>query len=157
MSLVNPMPIKEQVADMAACWPQMRKKFSSRQAVQWQGWMESQFSRYRLDIRYALPLSPYAIWQPEVRVIEPDLFRQPGNADGILPHMYSPQRDPYMCLFDPDQNEWNSSMSIARTIVPWALDWLACYELWQMTGEWRGGGRHYGDPIPRRTTEQHAR
>ncbi|WP_244438191.1 hypothetical protein [Afipia birgiae] len=35
-------------------------------------------------------------------------------------------------------------MTIASTTVPWALDWLACYELWLMTGRWTGGGRHAG-------------
>ncbi|MBP8931241.1 MAG: hypothetical protein KBG46_08165 [Paracoccus sp.] len=43
--------------------------------------------------------------------------------------------------------EWNPSMSIAKTTVPWAARWLACYELWEATGRWHGGGRHMkGDP-----------
>jgi hypothetical protein len=37
-------------------------------------------------------------------------------------------------------------MPIAETIAPWAMDWIACYELWLMTGVWTGGGRHAGDP-----------
>ena len=28
------------------------------------------------------------------------------------------------------------------TIVPWTIDWLACYEGWLATGEWAGGGIH---------------
>ena len=39
-------------------------------------------------------------------------------------------------------------MTIASTTVPWALDWLACYELWLMTGRWTGGGRHAGLQSP---------
>ena len=35
-------------------------------------------------------------------------------------------------------------MTLASTTVLWALDWLACYELWLMTGRWTGGGRHAG-------------
>lgn len=33
-------------------------------------------------------------------------------------------------------------MHLSQTIVPWSADWLACYELWLMTGRWTGGGRH---------------
>ena len=32
--------------------------------------------------------------------------------------------------------------TVARIIVPWTIDWLACYEGWLATGEWTGGGRH---------------
>ena len=42
------------------------------------------------------------------------------------------------------KSEWTPAMTIASTTVPWALDWLACYELWLMTGRWTGGGRHAG-------------
>lgn len=45
-------------------------------------------------------------------------------------------------LYDPAKDEWDHSMLISETIVPWTLDWLACYELWLMTGRWTGGGRH---------------
>jgi hypothetical protein len=152
------MSIKEQIADMAVCWPQLRKASSSPDAVRWRGRMEGQIGRYRLDIRYTLnTASRPARGLPEVRVLKPELVKQPGNSDGILPHMYGPIEDPKMCLFDPAQNQWNPSMSLARTIVPWALDWLACYEMWRIDGKWRGGGRHLGDPIPQRATEQEIR
>jgi len=35
---------------------------------------------------------------------------------------------------------------IALTTVPWAADWLACYEGWLATGRWHGGGRHARTP-----------
>ncbi|MDY0295864.1 MAG: hypothetical protein RB296_00975 [Acidobacteriota bacterium] len=35
-------------------------------------------------------------------------------------------------------------MIIAKTIVPWASEWLIFYELWLATGEWLGGGIHAG-------------
>ena len=62
--------------------------------------------------------------------------------EGQLPHVYPPLDDPTLCLFDPVAGEWDASMQISQTIVLWALDWIACYELWLMTGKWTGGGRH---------------
>jgi hypothetical protein len=29
-------------------------------------------------------------------------------------------------------------MFIAETIVPWACEWLAYYEIWKATGHWSG-------------------
>ncbi|ACP23444.1 hypothetical protein NGR_b19970 (plasmid) [Sinorhizobium fredii NGR234] len=61
-------------------------------------------------------------------------------------HVYDRDGDPRLCLCDPAADEWDATMHLSRTIVPWSADWLACYELWLMTGRWTGGGRH---PIPR--------
>ena len=36
--------------------------------------------------------------------------------------------------------EWNPTMLLSRTIVPWASEWLLFYELWVITGVWLGGG-----------------
>ena len=33
-------------------------------------------------------------------------------------------------------------MYLAETILPWASEWLAHYEGWLYTGEWKGGGVH---------------
>jgi hypothetical protein len=65
-----------------------------------------------------------------------------------LPHVYPPAENPTLCLFDPRAGEWDGAMPIAETILPWALDWIACYEMWLMTGRWTGGGRHVGDALP---------
>ena len=48
----------------------------------------------------------------------------------------------FLCLFDPDREQWCASDLIADTTVPWTVDWLACYEGWLATGRWHGGGRH---------------
>jgi hypothetical protein len=39
-------------------------------------------------------------------------------------------------------------MRIADTIVPWLILWLFYYEIWHVTGEWKGGGVH--PPSPKR-------
>ena len=34
--------------------------------------------------------------------------------------------------------DWNTSMLIADTIVPWAMEWAIYYEIWKATGLWVG-------------------
>jgi hypothetical protein len=135
------LSIDDQVADMKATWSTfaVRNLDRSTQSARWISDVRAQYCNYRIEVRYQLGMAP------QVRVLTPKLVRLPGNAEGQLPHVYPPAEDPTLCLFDPRDNEWNASMFIARTTVPWSLDWLACYELWLMTGRWTGGGRHAGE------------
>ena len=55
-----------------------------------------------------------------------------------LPHVYSWNT---LCLY-LDRREWNGSVTIADSLVPWASEWLFFYELWLATGEWLGEGPH---------------
>jgi hypothetical protein len=62
--------------------------------------------------------------------------------DKPLEHVYSWNT---LCLY-LGTRQWNSSVLIADTIVPWACEWLFFYELWLATGgEWLGDG-HHPDP-----------
>jgi hypothetical protein len=143
----RPISIDEQVARMKTMWPRFAAHHVDRadKTVRWTGHVEPQLARYKLEIRYAFGDFP------EVRVLVPTLTRLPGNLEGSLPHVYPPANDPTLCLFDPEADQWDWSMAIAETTLPWACDWIACYELWLMTGVWRGGGRHAGDPpLPRK-------
>lgn len=135
-----PLSIDEQVSSMKAVWPRFVAKRTNRlrQFASWSGDVSPQFGKFTLEIRYQL-----GDW-PQVRILSPTLVRLPGNEEGQLPHIYPPFDDPTLCLFDPVAGEWDASMPIAQTIVPWALDWIACYELWLMTEKWTGGGRHVG-------------
>jgi hypothetical protein len=137
----RPISIAAQIERMKARWPRFSVRDVDRRnhGARWIGVVEPQFSRYTIEVRHRL-------WEyPEVRVLSPALTRLPDNPEGQLPHVYPPADDPRLCLFDPRADEWNWSMPIADTIVPWACDWLACYEFWLVTGSWRGGGRHAGD------------
>lgn len=58
-----------------------------------------------------------------------------------LPHVYNTMEQK-ICLYDWRYAEWNATMPIAYTIVPWASEWLYYYEIWSVTGEWLGGGHH---------------
>lgn len=54
------------------------------------------------------------------------------------PHQFS--SDPellkvHVCL---SKYDWNETMLIAKTLVPWAMEWLFYYEVWLATGAWLG-------------------
>ena len=127
---------------MRARWPRFALHSLDRRghSARWIGDVEPQFERYTLDIQYCLGELP------KVRIVSPALIRLPGNTEGQLPHVYPPVDDPTLCLFDPEVGQWDWTMPIADTTVPWACDWIACYEFWLITGAWHGGGRHAGDP-----------
>ncbi len=130
--------IEQQIEAMAAAWPMFRvgKRDRVARSATWSGILKPQFTAYRVEIRYAVGT------YPQVRVLSPTLERLPGNEEGSLPHVYGPSSDPKLCLFDPETDEWNSTMLIADKIIPWTIEWLAFYEFWLMTGVWSGGGRH---------------
>lgn len=86
---------------------------------------------YRVRIQYTLGGAPM------ISVDEPQL--RPRKPGGKIPHVYGQDRP---CLYLPKAREWNPSMAIADTIVPWLYLWLFHYEVWHATGEWLGGGEH---------------
>ena len=67
---------------------------------------------------------------PAIRVLAPKLK---ATENGFLPHTYD---NGTLCLHDAGQ--WNATMLIVDTIVPWAAEWLLHYEIWLATGEWFG-------------------
>jgi hypothetical protein len=71
--------------------------------------------------------------RPRVMVTHPELELHPRAT--ALPHV---NREGDLCLHLP--GEWNDSMLLARTILPWTAAWLLHYELWLITGQWAGSG-----------------
>lgn len=69
---------------------------------------------------------------PEVTVVYPELRTEEVRD---LPHVY---RGDVLCLCYPW--EWHAGMLIARTIIPWASEWLLHFEIFRATGCWHGGG-----------------
>lgn len=130
--------IAQQIEAMAVAWPMFRvgKRDRVNRSAIWSCVLKPQFTAYRVEVRYAVGASP------KVRILSPELERLPGNEEGSLPHVYGPSNDPTLCLYDPEANEWNSTMLIAEKIIPWTIEWLTFYEFWLMTGVWSGGGRH---------------
>lgn len=91
---------------------------------------------YHVRIEYRIGMRPIAtVYGDNLQRID----------DPALPHHYhvNPQRKQVqMCLHLP--GEFNSSMLLVKTILPWASEWLLHYEVWLATGEWYGGGVHPG-------------
>lgn len=89
---------------------------------------------YRIKIEYSYGKTP------QVFVTSPcPLKKFPGTK--VLPHTYS-TKEQKLCLYYPGIGEWNKNKLIARTILPWASEWLQYYELWLATGFWLGEGLH---------------
>lgn len=71
-------------------------------------------------------------WAPLIYVVDPPLQRRD---DEPVPHVYSAND---LCLYTGD--EWNDTMIVADTLIPWTSEWLFFYETWHATGDWLGGG-----------------
>lgn len=91
---------------------------------------------YKVKIQYRRPKGVKCF------VLEPKLELAEGKKS--LPHVYSTPLQ-QLCLYFPNGFEWNTSMLLTETIVPWASEWLYHYELWVATGQWHGGGTKHGE------------
>ncbi len=141
--------IDQQITMMRLHWPDFVVGGQSAELVRWRGPLAGNEKTYEIEITHGIPLpglagGPYDF--PIVRVLWPELKPNfDAEEEAPLPHVYfnrsylpaSP-----LCLFDPDKREWTQKDYLALTTVPWAADWLACYEAWRATGKWFGGGRH---------------
>lgn len=81
---------------------------------------------------------------PSVYVLSPDLEQiAPCQR---LPHVYRFTEGrtgvTELCLYYPKGREWQPSMWLAETLVPWTFEWLRYFELWLVGGQWLGGGEH---------------
>lgn len=89
---------------------------------------------------YSIILS-YRLWErPKVFVYGSSL-RKLDAAN--FPHNYSVDENSKMvemCLYR--YREFSGYKYLAKTIIPWAIEWLYFYEIWLATGEWCGGGEH---------------
>jgi hypothetical protein len=140
---MNAMSIDDQIASMRATWPQFKVRSRSDEMVTWVGPVEAEFQTFTVEIKYA-----QGDRFPWVRVLRPALRERPDFRDGPLPHVYWRNNKPFLCLCDPEQDDWNAAMAISQTTVKWVSEWLYFYEIWSMTGNWLGGGRHPGQPVP---------
>lgn len=141
--MTEAMTIPAQIASMQATWPQFKVRIQTEDTVVWRGTVEAEYDTYSVEI--SLTQGDNFPW---VRVLRPALRERPDFQDGPLPHVYWRNDRPFLCLFDPAQNEWTDGMAISDRMVGWISDWLYFYETWSMTGKWLGGGRHPGDPVP---------
>jgi hypothetical protein len=94
---------------------------------------------YRVRVAYFPTLA-----RPRVTVLEPKLELVEGATK--VPHTFDSGR---VCVHLTE--EWDPSMYLHQTIVPWTSLWLYYYEVWLATGEWLGGG--HGHPSNDKTTD----
>lgn len=140
-----------QIAAMRRDWPSLVPRMDPGRHVLWAGPIRSFARPYR--VRIELPLAREIGHRnrvrgaPRVTVTDPMLHRRIADPAASIPHIYRNERDPdlpFLCLYDPEGAEWDDSSNVSETIVPWAIEWLCCYEIWHLEGVWVGGGRHPG-------------
>jgi hypothetical protein len=114
-----------------------------RDVLRWRGELQPT----QISATYTIDLSFRVKRFPKVHVVN-----APWKTDGVKPppHTYS---DGSLCLFYPAANEFDSTMLLAKTIIPWTAEWLLHYELWLASEdhEWFGGGI---DHSPRNPTKK---
>lgn len=105
---------------------------------------EATLSLSRGQLRWTASLQPLPTSRPYViRIvyrtgafpIVRTLSELPGRPGESLPHTF---KDGSLCLHE--DRDWSPHMLIADSIVTWAAEWLVFYEIWEVTGEWYGGG-----------------
>lgn len=144
------LTIWKQAELMKRSWPDFRVLHQTRWFICWEGQLRPFNQTYMVQIfllRKRGCSRDKLLTVPVVMVIDPLLHRRVENPSEPIPHHYA-NKDcpemPFLCLYDPNapKREWHSRCRIATTIIPWTIDWLACYEGWLATGKWTGGGRH---------------
>lgn len=115
----------------------------TRDGIVWQG----DFTPTPLSYTYRLKIEYQKGNYPKVYIVNPKPLPLAAGASK-LPHTYDSKKQ-RICLFKPDLWEWTSSMSIADTIVHWAVLWMFFYESWVCTGKWLGGGHGNWDVTPK--------
>jgi hypothetical protein len=125
------LTVTQQAVGIATDWPDQPRPTVRRNTLRWNGTLQPSAvsPAYRVSLVYRLTGPPL------VHVLDPPL--DPGHRDA-LPHVYEDDR---LCLVTP--GEWNGTMQIAKTVLPWAAEWLFHYEAWRTTDRWVGGGRPY--------------
>lgn len=127
-----PLSIILQAAFLKAAQPDSTYHLTGHSGLIWRGRLQPTPLSDSYEVRIQYTLGHY----PEIDVLSPTLMRR---GEEPIPHMYGQKT---LCLFNPNKREWNSKMRIDRTILPWTSVWLFFYEIWQATGEWKGGGDH---------------
>lgn len=122
-----------QAARLKQAFPDSKLRFDRNVSLVWTGHLQpSPLSNvYTVKIRYR-PKD-----RPEVAIVAPELI---SMEEDRTPHVFTNKR---LCLFRYKYHEWDSTMHIADTIVPWTSLWLFHYEIWLATGKWCGANEEH--------------
>lgn len=121
--LVTPLNLGKQQLMMGHHFPAFTYRQEGTTGV-WKGQFQPRPGSpvYTVSIRFRPRMAP------EVKVLTPQI-------SPWAPHVYE---GGFLCLYWPKELNFNSSMFLAETIVPWIAQWLLYYELWQETDNWLG-------------------
>ncbi|MDH2355715.1 hypothetical protein QCM80_34340 [Bradyrhizobium sp. SSUT112] len=138
----KPRTLGAQRDRMARRWPDFKFRMFSKSLVGWDGQIRGAQKWYLVRVLWLVDGS----YKPYVIILDPPLRPRNGGTFDQIPHLLYDSDDPAasgLCLFDPDGAEWSNRLLLADTTMWWAAEWLLFYELWHLTGEWRGGGVGY--------------
>ena len=94
-----------------------------------------------LSQEYKIKLNYRKGHHPDIFVVSPKLELPEGKTN--LEHVYSTEKQ-HLCIYHRPSEEWDNTMLIAQTVMPWVSEWITQYENWLITGEWHGGGIEHG-------------
>lgn len=143
------MPLGVQGGALKRLFPESHVAFNKSISLTWTGQLQPTplSDTYTVKIRYRLKQ------RPVVTIVSPELKQRNGSR---IPHVFSGNE---LCLFRYQYFEWDSTMSIAETIVPWTSLWLLHYEIWLATGTWCGSKQEHPDlgmpKKPENPTQEH--
>jgi hypothetical protein len=135
------LSVRQQRAHMMRVWPALDSRFEGGLLI-----VTGLVQPTPITREYRIRLTYKDFFVPKVYVISPKLERRAAEPDTPIPHTYD-----YLtvgkerpCVYHPGSDEWNASVLLATSVMPWLLSWLVDYELWHATGEWLGGGMPHG-------------
>ena len=127
------LTVAVQGAGLKRLFPESQVSFNKNVSLTWIGKLQPTplTETYSVKMRYRLKQ------RPEVIVVSPELRERNGCR---IPHVFPGNE---LCLFRYQYFEWDSTMSVAETIVPWTSLWLLHYEIWLATGTWCGSKQEH--------------
>lgn len=133
---IKPIPIAIQAFNIQKMFPGSKVTTQKDQILTWTHTIIPSPLGDSYDVKLVYKITE----SPKVYVINPKPL---ALAVGVkrLPHCYD-QIKQHLCLYYPDGKEWNKTMLLVTTVIPWTYEWLYHYEIWLGTGEWMGGGIH---------------
>lgn len=114
-------------------WPSFTVRSFKSDKIIWRGKIQPTPISQEYEVEFIFQLGN----SPIVKVLSPKL--ELATDAKRLPHVYPGD---HLCLYYPGYDEWTSAKQVADTLVPWTCLWLFHYEVWVLTGEWHGGGKH---------------
>lgn len=128
----KPFNIVQQMAAIKERYPTFRVTVNKNELIAY-GSIQPTERSVVYDVRIKYEVND----RPDVKVVSPLLIRNFKGEE--IPHMYSQKS---LCLYRPKYKQFTNADLICDTIIPWTSLWLYHYEIWHITGEWKGGGEH---------------